>query len=87
MDLRQIISGNIPPGWISKLLKNTFFTIDLLFDYLSVGNWEQSKDITSTQQPCDSTTGLVIAKKHFRKLELLYIPLEGPTLKEVDIVD
>jgi len=62
-------------------------TENFIFDYLSVGNWGQSKDMTSTQQPCDSTTGLVIAKKHFRQLELLYIPLEGPPLEKVDMVD
>jgi hypothetical protein len=62
-------------------------TENLVFDYLSVGNWGQSKDMTSTQQPCDSITGFVIAKKHFKKLELLYIPIEGNPVKEVDVVD
>ncbi len=62
-------------------------TGNLNFEKLSVGNWGQSKDMSSTQQPCDSTTGLVIAKKHFRALELLYIPLEGSSLQGIDLVD
>jgi len=59
---------------------------ELIFNPLSVGNWGQSKDMTSTQQPCDSNTGIVIAKKHYRQLELLYIPLEGPPSDQVDWV-
>lgn len=62
-------------------------TSDLIFEDIFVGSWGQSKDMTSTQQPCDSSTGLVVAKKHAGKLQLLYLPLEGPANNFVDVVD